>query len=313
MAQAVAEEDVYADPAKPGETSVVLEADLVPHKPRVDVILLGAIELATSVEQIDITLEVGQRIRKTARVFGDRRYMPSLLSDLAPDRPRPFHRMPIEWERSYGGMDPDHPTTIESRNPQGIGLRHRARALEARPVPNFEDPRQLIGSWRDKPRPIGFGPVGRWWQPRIKFGGTYDEAWREERFPLLPFDFDPRYYNCAPEDQQLDGYVVGEEVKLTYMTRLGHERFRLPPLEVPVRFTERNQRTTSCTVRPDTVIIEPAERRFSVLGRALHYPRPNIVAMRQVLVGRPPPAFLRAQAHAKDYLMPRTLKPFGAP
>jgi hypothetical protein len=311
--EAVAEEDVYADPTRPGETSVVLEADLVPQKPRIDVVLLGAIDLPTAVEQIDVTLAVGERIRKTARVYGDRRYMPSMFADLAPDRPRPFQRMPIAWERCFGGMDPEHPKTLEPRNPQGVGLRHHARALEARPAPNFEDPRHLIGSWRDRPRPIGFGPVGRWWQPRIQLGGTYDEAWREDRFPLLPFDFDPRYYNCAPEDQQLDRYLVGEEVKLTYMTRAGHDRFRLPAFEVPVRFSERHQRTTSAVIRPDTVIIEPAERRFSVLGRAVHYPRPNIVALRQVLVGQPPPAFLRAQAHAKNYLVPRTLKPWGAP
>lgn len=311
--QPIAEEDQWADPAKPGESSVVLESDLVPVKPRVDVILLGEIELPTAVEQIDVTLEVGQRIRKTLRVFGDRLYMPSPLVDLAPTRPRPFSRMPIVWERSFGGMDPEHPETVERRNPHGVGLRRFARSLEAKPAPNFEDPARPIGSYRDRPRPVGFGPIGRWWEPRVKYGGTYDDKWQEERFPLPPLDFDPRFYNCAPEDQQLNGYLPGEEVRLTYMTRTGHDRFRLPALDVPIRFVERPGRETIARIIPDTIIIEPAERRFSVLGRACHYPRPSVVALRRVVVGRPTPGWLRAQASAKKWLVPRTLRPYGEP
>jgi len=298
--QPVAEEDVYA--GEKGTSSVVLEADLVPTKPRVDVIVVGAIELATAVPQIDCTLEVGKRIRKTVRVFGDRLYMPHPLTDLAPNKPRPFARMPIVWERSFGGMDPDHPKTVESRNTFGVGMRHDARALEAKPVANFEDPRWSIGSWRDRPAPVGFGPIARWWQPRSKLAGTYDEKWQEARFPFLPLDFDPRFYNCAPIDQQFDGYLPGEEVRLEYMTRPGHERFRLPAWSVEVTFVDRHGRPTEAALRPDTIVIEPAERRFSLVGRTLHYPTPNILALRQVRVGRPTPGWKRAQDRGKTYL-----------
>lgn len=49
----------------------------------------------------------------------------------------------------------------------------------------------------------GFGPLARAWAPRLALAGTYDETWLKTRHPGLPQDFDYRFYNCAPEDQQI--------------------------------------------------------------------------------------------------------------
>ncbi len=298
--QIVTEADVYAGPH--GESSVVLETDFMPQKPRTDVVLLGAIELPAAVEQVDATLEVGRRIKKTARVFGDRLYMPTLFGGSAPARPRPFQRMPIVWERSFGGVDPESAKAVELRNLVGVGMRHSMRSLEARPAPNFEDPRHLIDGWTSRPPPMGFGPIGRSWQPRAQLAGTYDAKWEDERYPLFPLDFNPLYFNCAPQDQQLDGYLPGEEVRLTYMTRLGHERFLLPAFGVEVKFLDRRANATTAVTSVDTVVIEPAERRFSLISRALHYPKPNVLSLRQVRVGTPSRGWRRANDLGKRYL-----------
>ena len=45
--------------------------------------------------------------------------------------------------------------------------------------------------------PMSFGPIGRGWDPRYKYGGTYDDKWRDEHFPFLPPDFDEQYYQAA--------------------------------------------------------------------------------------------------------------------
>lgn len=287
----VAEEDVHS--GEKGTSSVVVEADLVPVKPRVDVLLVGSIELPTAVDAIEVTLEVGQRIKKSLRVVGERRWVGGGL--LAPllSSPVRFSSMPIEWERSYGGAALDDPDRVELRNPNGRGFARSPRALEGTLAPNFED---LL----ERPLPVGFGPVGRHWQPRIGFGGTYDARWEEERFPFLPLDFDPRFYNCAPEDQQLDRYLPGEEVRLTYLTRRGHERFLLPDWRVPVTLVDRLGGETAHVLRPDTLLIEPAQRRFSLVGRVTSVVRPNIYALPQVRVGIPPRAWARAQATGKQ-------------
>src|SRR5205823_5975392 len=119
-------------------------------------------------------------------------------------RAKPFSRMPIAWERSFGGTDPDDPSVVDRRNPVGRGVRKRASALHGLPAPNFEDPRAPISNPSKRPIPVGFGPIAPQWQPRSDFAGTYDQAWKNDRYPLLPLDFDSRFLNSAPADQQLD-------------------------------------------------------------------------------------------------------------
>jgi hypothetical protein len=61
----------------------------------------------------------------------------------------------------------------------------------------------------------GVGVVGKWWTPRCQKVGTCDQAWQETRWPRLPKDFDFGYWNCAPEDQQIDYPQGGEDIVLS--------------------------------------------------------------------------------------------------
>ncbi len=263
--------DVFGDP--PEKSGLVVAGELTLPKPRVDVILQGDIVPAAASEQLDCTLEVTNSISKTVRVFGDCYWRPGAVQAMLPSRPKPFLRMPIAWERSFGGTDPEDRATVDLRNPVGCGFRKRLRLLEGHPVPNFEDRRAPISNpQKDPPPPVGFGPIAPHWKSRQDFAGTYNQSWQDDRFPLLPVDFDPRFLNAAPSDQQLASYGPGLQVRLTNFTPHRRDVFVLPDFAPVVTVVDaRTIIPVKTTV--DTVVIEPAAARVSIVARAVHVPK----------------------------------------
>ena len=72
-------------------------------------------------------------------------------------------------------------------------------------------------------------PIAGHWSPRVELAGTYDENWENNRQPLLAEDFDDDFYQNAPLDQQILGFLKGGElVEVFNMTPTGRLRFRLP-------------------------------------------------------------------------------------
>ena len=118
----------------------------------------------------------------------------------------PFTQMEISWENAFGGPGYE-------KNPVGKGFASikTETGEEIWPLPNIEDPNNLIVSPRDRPEPAGFLPYEPTWPQRAQYLGTYDEKWLRERWPWLPEDFDPTFFNAAPPDQQIEGYFRGDE------------------------------------------------------------------------------------------------------
>ena len=216
--------------------SVKFESDVAPFKPRADIVLVGRgyVPKGALVRALDASLRVG-RVRKTIRVYGNRQWQ--CLSRLLPDsisKPEPFSAMDLVYERAFGGIDKEGGGFCE-QNLIGCGFfeKKTAKALDGAPLPNLEDPNNLIRSWKDHPQPVGFGFYGRAWMPRRGFLGTYDDKWRKERSPDLPEDFRFEYYNGAHPDLQVDGFLKGdEEVELANLTSEGKVGFQLPGLSI---------------------------------------------------------------------------------
>jgi hypothetical protein len=193
----------------PASTSIKYECEFALFKPRADVIVNGLAfaPRGKPVQEVTVALEIGST-RKEIRVVGDRHWERGILGFKASE-PVPFLTMPLTYERAFGGADQTHENPknhgAEPRNTIGVGFHKNpdAQSIEGRPLPNLEHPRKPMRAWSDTPPPVGYGSVGRNWQPRIKFAGTYDERWRAERFPFLPEDFDPQYFQSAPLDQQV--------------------------------------------------------------------------------------------------------------
>jgi len=262
-------DDFYGEP---GESSVRYESDLALKKVGTDIVLLGhAYSQGSKSPHVDVSLKVGA-LQSTVRVFGDRRW-DKVLGITRISSPEPFERIPLVYERAYGGKDLSSPDSKhhehEARNPVGRGFRAKKskQEIEGMLIPNLEDPAHLIRDIDHRPEPVGFGFIGRHWQPRMSFAGTYDEAWMKNRCPLLPDDFDDRYFNGAHPKLVSRQYLQGNEpVEVLNASVKGMLRFSLPGdrPDVVVTIAEEDN---SLQMNFDTLIIEPDEKRVMMVWR----------------------------------------------
>lgn len=269
----------------PGKSSIRAPSDVCLGKPGTDVLLLGSAWAPESrpAWQMDVSLTVGP-LTKTVRVLGDRVW-DSGSAGTAMSWVAPFVRMPLVWERAFGGADAtDKGPATEPRNPVGAGFRapRGTKPLAGMPLPNVEDPGAMISSWSDRPPPAGFAPVAGHWEPRKSFAGTYDEAWEKHRAPYLPKDFDARFFHVAPAGLAASGYLRGgEPVEVRGASPNGLLRFFLPALRVRVA----HRLDSAAEERPamlDTVIIEPDVARLVMVWRSAFPCDKRVLRVREV-------------------------------
>jgi len=181
--------------------------DMCMPKPKGEVLVVGKCFApeAKPVPGYEVGLQIGP-IDKTLYVFGDRfwKRKKGILKTISD--PLPFTEMDVSYANAFGG--PDY-----KKNPLGKG--HTSIKTDTGknvyPLPNIEDPRDLIDSPKKKPDPAGFGPIDLTWPQRMEKVGTYDQKWLDNLFPGLAENIDYTYFNAAPPDQCLDGFFNGNE------------------------------------------------------------------------------------------------------
>ncbi|MCC7540422.1 MAG: DUF2169 domain-containing protein, partial [Deltaproteobacteria bacterium] len=178
-------------------------SDIVPMKPHGECILAGTCHPPGGRATISaVGFRVGRAHREIA-VFGDREWSGRLAAGVP--TPKPFESMPLRWERSFGGRGHD-------RNPFGRGLVDvETPAGAVRPLPNLEDPTDLVDGRGARPRPAGMFPLPAEWRAKDSRLGTYDRAYMRDRWPYLPADFDYAYFHAAPRDLRIEGFWSGDE------------------------------------------------------------------------------------------------------
>ncbi|MFP2931999.1 DUF2169 domain-containing protein [Pyxidicoccus sp. 3LG] len=249
------------------------EPEVAFFKPATDVVLVGhAHAPAPGTRELLVSLQVGP-LQKVVRVLGDRVWVRSLGSTHM-TAPLPFERIPLRYERAFGGWDRSHPDPshhrFEPRNPVGMGFREPgSRFEEGVRLPNLESPTEPLRRWGHHPAPAGVGFISPDWQPRAALAGTHDEAWARTRKPYLPRDFDRRFFNAASPGLVASGYLRGDEpVKLVHASAGGALSFRLPGLPPPsVRVRRRGLPDSLVETHLDTVIIDTDRMRLFLLWR----------------------------------------------
>jgi hypothetical protein len=294
---------VYADEYRgdPGFSSVAAAYDFAPEKPSAEFIVTGS---AIAPDRRPVTeLVVGVAlggVTKTIRVMGDRVWRPGVLGVVAGD-PAPFTKLPLIYERAFGGIVDGK--SAHRENLVGVGLSSRDSRANAvgKPLPNLEHPQRRLQSLRDLTPTTCFAPISPAWLPRAAFAGTYDQAWLDDRYPLLPVDFDPRFFQEAPVDQQVPRIVGGERVTLLNLSEEGELTFELPRLEMPIVFLFSDRSDEAYEPRLDTVRIDSDRRVFSMIWRLNVRRIGKPYALRKVVVGPMSPRFWRRHNSPKRW------------
>lgn len=284
-------DEYYGEPDK---TSVRYESDAVTCKRATDIIVNGHAYAPNNraAYNVDVCVQTGKRA-KTCRVFGDRVWEKSAnaVMTLAPGQPQPFERMPVLYELAFGGVDKTisegQVPEFAAANPIGKGyIGTKGSPNAGLPLPNIEDPRFLIKKWNDRPAPAGFGFIGRAWQPRVALAGTYDEQWQKTRMPLLPHDFDDRYFNGAHPDLIADTFLNnGERIKLTNLSVSGNLEIDLPVWNEPVTVFIKGDKKVFQPML-DTVVIEPDTNSVLVTWRVTVPCPKQFLYIDTVLIGK---------------------------
>lgn len=231
------------DPVRVDEAPGATAPDLVPFKPRADVLFSGHAHAAGGAltDSLLARARVGT-FRKSLSINGDRTWVPS-FDGLRPSVAVPFRRMPLSYDRAVR----------TGENLAGVDISQGAEPN--RPLANIA---AIADQGGETP---GLGPIPFGWRA-LRYGFSDASLLWASRAGLMPgppppgFDF--RVFNAAPAEQQVDDLPPGTEVLLENL-HPEHPRLetRLPALRVKLfRRAPRADRAAEVPVRCDTLWID---------------------------------------------------------
>ena len=253
----------------------------------VEVIVLGAAYAPAGrpVPELEVTLTLGERVHR-AYVVGDRGWI-GQGPDAVISAPAPFARMPMGYERAFGGTAEvwlDEHTCVpvpHAANPHGRGFDPDATVaslVEAlgvppdfprhdyvRRLPNVEDPRERIARWDDLPRPYSWAT-----RPADAAGAVAIPAAAEPPPPdaarvAPPWMAEAQHVMTmrGHPELELPELVAGTPFVLEGMTPEGTFAFRMPPAGVAIDY-HLDGRTGVRPLVPRRLVLLPDERRFTL-------------------------------------------------
>ncbi len=266
----------------PASSSLRWEGQSTYHRPATDIYVSGHAWTpgGRPAPHTEVYVMVGPYERR-AVVFGDRVWVQA-GTELGPSRPAAFDRIPLIYERSFGGVPPEaSPPVLElaAHNPVGRGLYRQARHARGQPLPNIEDPAQPLRRFGDRPRPHGFGPIARHWLPRRQVAGTDDQAWLDARAPLWPADMDERLFCAASPGASVTPHLRGGELVVAVgLTPDGPARFCLPQIELEASF-EFRRRVERRPMVLDAIDLDGDARSVTLIWRASVVAGPELLEL----------------------------------
>jgi uncharacterized protein YjbI with pentapeptide repeats len=227
-------------------SSVEAAGEIAPYLPKAGVVLVGHAygPSGRAVPAMSARLCIFREralLDKTVHVFGDR-------AAANPGSPRPFQRMPLRYERAYGGAGFD-------ANPVGTGV------VAGSALPNLVDP-------ADARRIAGFGPIAASWPARRSLLDPAARARVTEKIPDLGSRFAFGYFQPAPLDQQLEAIEGDEWIILDGLhPALARVRSRLPSVRGAARVMSGSGPHQPLELSADLLVIDADRQVCSVIWR----------------------------------------------
>lgn len=220
-------------------------SDLVPNKPRTDIIVNAVARAPQGQPQRDwfcgVKIESPEGaviVSKELRVTGPRVWQPKWKIPLSGKQkeewrkhrrvfgswelsePEPITELPLHYEYAYGGLlqrglDDDGKPIMDTdeRNPLGRGWIDREFTDHTAPqaAPQIELASDPITDPYHSYAPQSLGPIPPAWLPRLPLGGTFDDEWQKNVWPNWPKDYSFAYHNSAHPDLICPEYLKGNE------------------------------------------------------------------------------------------------------
>ncbi|MBW3698163.1 DUF2169 domain-containing protein [Vibrio sp. T187] len=248
------DDPVYA--GEPGISAMKEDHEFAYFKQNTDVLIYGKARSYSKKPVVyhECRLLLDGHIDKTISVHGERVWIEHGGS-LTMSRPTEFIEKEIDYSNAIGG---------DIRNRIGCGIASSNKELLEQNVPSVFYPKEDWSPTGAKLRTAGFGPVPPFFESRLTFAGTFDEHWEETRRPMLPTDFDKRFYQSAPVDQQCKGYLLGGERMV--MSGFCHDDtilFRIPS-EQYVAIAKFQDETYQSDMSIYTVFVDSEQKTVSV-------------------------------------------------
>jgi hypothetical protein len=251
----------------PRISSLRKEHDRVPAKPRGEVVFVDPVARPISCRpetHWTVTIQVGS-IASEFEVSGPRSYQRGLFRRWVLSEPTSTDEVPICYELTFGGSDPNDPTNCWEANPCGRGF----------PLNQLNEgvsgPQIFALGAVGQQVPFGITPVHRGWSPRRTLAGTIDERWKTTKWPLYPDDFDARFFLQSPEHLQLQyGFFQGgEEVFIRGLGQHREYRFEVPKFAPYILlFTNGQKEDEVIELDLDTLVFNLEQDELSLVWRA---------------------------------------------
>lgn len=242
-----------------------------------------------------VGMSVGS-VRRELLVIGDREWLPldAPTTQRSISDPAPFTRMPLTWERSFGGtatvlLDPDAEVVVNhAMNPLGTGFdpAPAARILgrqvgvpegwprvdRRRRLPNIERPDDRVANWASDPRPGGWATIPL---DSPMHGHRLADAGALARDPEPSWPHHEALYRAHP-DWILPLPPAGTPVVLDGFAPEGRITLTIPRLRAVMDWVIGDERG-SLELRPHTLVLLPEERRLYMVYRThFNLPQPGV-------------------------------------